>query len=191
MKRYIATLVALTLFVAAFAFSAAASEVVSKAEEEERDYVRFTATGNDPYANFEFTSTGNNSEIDPDIVKWASIRYRVNNPTDTTGVNYTGQFYALPEAEPCVPIIWDVSEGWHTIVVDLTSVSKSTTLESIWNSGDYTRTNAIRFDPLEPDRDAELNQEGQGGAVAAGDSIDVAWMGFFEIKNFNFLGLSK
>ena len=172
-------LLSLVLIVSIIMSSLALSVFFTAAEEEEAHFVRFTATGNDPCGTLKFSTKGNNTHIDPDTVTWASIRYRVNNPKDSTGVDYKGQIYGKI-AEPHVPIIWDVSEGWHTIVVDLTTVSETSSLESIWNSEDYTNTSIFRFDPLEPDRDAELNQQGQGGEVNEGDSLDVVWIAFFE-----------
>ena len=70
------------------------------AEEEVFDYVRFTAEDNDPYATFAFSNEGNNTEIDPDTVTWAAIRYRTGSQYDSTGVEYTGQFYISPRRNP-------------------------------------------------------------------------------------------
>ena len=97
---------------------------------EEAEYVRFTAEGNDPYASFSFSKDGNNSKIDPDTVVWAAIRYKTGSQYDSTGVEYTAQFYISPAAEPCVPIHYNFSGNWETAIIDLTSVSTDTELES-------------------------------------------------------------
>ncbi len=150
-------------------------------EAGEADYVRFTAKGNDPYATFSFSKAGNNTQIDPDKVTWAAIRYKTGSQYDSTGVEYTAQFYITPAAEPCVPVKYTFSGNWETAVIDLTSVSTVTELESKWESTFYTAKGTIRFDPLEPDRDPENTAgDGSSGQVNEGDYIDVAWIAFFE-----------
>ena len=151
------------------------------AEAEEEQYVRFTATGNDPYAIFSYSSEGNNKKIDPDTVTWAAIRYKTGSQYDSTGVEYTAQFYISPAAEPCIPIRYNFSGKWETAIVDMTSVSTVTELDSIWSSDRYTATGTIRFDPLEPDRDPENTaSDGISGQVNPDDYIDIAWIAFFE-----------
>ena len=150
-------------------------------EEEVFDYVRFTALGNDPYATFTFSNEGNNTEIDPDTVTWAAIRYRTASQYDSTGVEYTAQFYICPAAEPCIPIKYNFSGNWETAIVDMTAVTDVTYLDSKWDRFSYTATNTIRFDPLEPDRDPEdTASDDVNGQVNEGDYIDVAWIAFFE-----------
>lgn len=151
------------------------------AEEEVFDYVRFTAEGNDPYASFAFSNEGNNTDIDPDTVTWAAIRYRTGSQYDSTGVEYTGQFYISPAAEPCIPFKYNFSGNWETVIVDLTTVSEATYLDSKWDSFSYTDTAHVRFDPLEPDRDSEdTSLDDENGQVNTGDYIDIAWIAFFE-----------
>ncbi|MBQ2306116.1 MAG: PT domain-containing protein [Clostridia bacterium] len=151
------------------------------AAEETFKCVRFTAQGNDPYASFTFSSAGKNDRINPDTVTWAAIRYKTGSQYDSTGVEYTAQFYINPAAEPCVPIRYNFTGNWETAIIDLTSVSESTELDSIWNSDSYTAVKSIRFDPLEPDRDSEdTSQDTARGQVNSGDYIDVAWIAFFE-----------
>jgi hypothetical protein len=148
---------------------------------EEAEYVRFTAEGNDPYANFSFSKEGNNSKIDPDTVLWAAIRYKTGSQYDSTGVEYTAQFYISPAAEPCIPIRYNFSGSWETAIIDMKSVSAVTELESKWDSTFYTATSSIRFDPLEPDRDPEnTTGDSSSGQVNSGDYIDIAWVAFFE-----------
>ncbi len=167
--------------------SAAAEEIVdsnepgSEADMTELEYVRFTARGNDPYGTFSFRLNGEQTVIDPDAVVWAAIRYRTVSQFDSTGVEYTGQLYIKPELEPAIPIKYTFSGEWETYVIDLTGVSDRTSLDSVWDSVFYTNYDIIRFDPLEPDRDPEdtvTNPE--YGKVVKGDSIDVAWIAFFE-----------
>ena len=65
------------LIVAAFLFAALSATGVSALKAgEEVAYAHIVASGNDPYAEFMFNPKGNNTEIDPDTVKWASVRYR-------------------------------------------------------------------------------------------------------------------
>ena len=67
-------------------------------------YARITASGNDPHGTFNFSPDGKNDSIDPDTVKWASIKYRTITETDSTGVQLIGQFYIVPAMEPFVPM---------------------------------------------------------------------------------------
>ena len=150
------------------------------AEAEETDYVRFTALGNDPYATFTYSKEGNNSRIDPDKVTWAALRYKTGSQYDSSGFEYTGQFYISPAAEPCIPIKYNHTGKWETAIIDMTSVSEATSLESKWSSDTYTAVTTIRFDPLEPDRDPENTSSAGNGQVNADDYIDVAWIAFFE-----------
>ena len=150
------------------------------ADEEEFNCVRFTALGNDPYSTFTFSNEGNNKRIDPDTVTWAAIRYKTGSQYDSTGVEYTAQFYICPAAEPCIPVRYNFSGNWETAIVDMTSVSSVTELDSKWNSDTYTATGTIRFDPLEPDRDPENTAgDASSGQVNADDYIDIAWIAFF------------
>ena len=179
MKRKIslfaAVLMALTLLLTAVPATAAESSVI--------EFARFTATDNDPYASYKFSSEGNNDEIDPDVVLWAAIRYRTEAQYDSTGVEYTGQFYICPAAEPCIPFKYEFTRNWETVIVDLTSVNESTDLDSKWDSLSYSQPFKIRFDPLEPDRDSEdTSMDDLNGQVLEGDYIDVAWIAFFEKK---------
>lgn len=173
MKKILAVLVIFVMLASAAAIPAWSAE--------EFPYVHIVASGNDPYASFNFSPDGNNTSINPDTVKWACIKYRTVTETDTTGVQLIGQFYIMPAVEPFVPIKYNHTRQWETLVVDLTSVSEKTTLPSAWNSGKYTNTSAIRFDPLESNRDAEA-QDGENDVarVSEGDSIDIAFIAFFE-----------
>ena len=147
------------------------------------DFVRFTASGNDPYGTFHFKLNGENTTIDPDSVVWAAIRYRTHSQFDTTGVEFGGQFYVIPEREPCVPVKYVFSGEWETAIVDLTAVSANTEFDSIWDSLNYTSVDIIRFDPLEPNRDSEdTSKDETSGKVKKGDNIDVAWIAFFETE---------
>ncbi len=169
----VAVVMVITMLFAAFPATAA--------EAGEAEFVRFTAGGNDPYATFSFSMDGNHDRIDPDTVTWAAIRYKTGSQYDSTGVEYTAQFYISPAAEPCVPIRYNFSGNWETAIIDLTSVSDVTDLDSKWDGTFYTATTTIRFDPLEPDRDPENTAaDGSSGQVNEGDYIDVAWIAFFE-----------
>ncbi len=144
-------------------------------------YAHIVASGTDPYATFNFNPNGNHTTIDPDTVKWASIKYRTVTETDNTGVQLTGQLYINPAVEPFIPIKYNHTKQWETLVIDLTSVSEKTSLSSAWNSSKYTAVEGIRFDPLEPDRDAEAQDtEHDTAVVSDGDSIDIAYIAFFE-----------
>ncbi len=178
MKKKIALFTAFVLL-ATVVFSAMPFTFAEEADPAE--YARFTAKGNDPYGTLRFSSKGKNTSINPDTVTWAAIRYRTDAQYDSTGVEYTGQFYISPASEPCIPIKYTFSNKWETTVVDMTSVNESTYLDSKWESGSYTATTTIRFDPLEPDRDSEdTSQDDVNGQVLSGDFIDVAWIAFFE-----------
>ncbi|MBR4979492.1 MAG: hypothetical protein IKX77_02960, partial [Clostridia bacterium] len=133
---------------------------------------------NDPYANFSFHD---GKAIDPDTVKWAKIKYRTITKTDNTGVELIGQFYVNPAAEPFIPVKYNHTQKWETLVVDLTSVSEKASSGSIWDSAHYSGKTQIRFDPMESNRDAEA-QDGEHDVarVQDGDCIDIAWIAFFE-----------
>ena len=154
--------------------------VVGEASEDEVfQCVRFTALGEDPHACFQFSSAGNNDMIDPDNVTWAAIRYKTGSQYDSSGVEYIAQFYIVPSTRPFIPVTYNFTGDWETVIVDMTSVSSITELESKWNSDYYTETGSIRFDPLEPDRDSEQYII-SGQDVSEGDYIDIAWIAFFE-----------
>lgn len=142
---------------------------------ESFDYVKFTASGNDPYVNYTFDTA-----IDTSKVTWAVVKYRTVTKTDNTGVDLLGQIYVSPAAEPFVPVKWNHSQSWELIVVDLTSVSASTTLASAWTASAGT---GFRFDPIESNRDAEAASDSDTAVVSSGDSIDVAFIAFFETES--------
>ena len=149
----------------------------------ELEYVRFTATGDDPYGTFRLTYDGDDTTIDPDEVVWAAVRYRTITQFDTAGAELSGQFYVVPPAEPHVPVKYVHSGQWETAIVDLTTVSSNTELNSIWDSMHYQSVDSIRFDPMEPSRDAEAEEQAEtAGKVKKGYSIDVAWIAFFETE---------
>ena len=169
MKKLIAIAVIIVMAVSAFAAVAEAADML--------EYVHFVAGGNDPYANFTFAD---GKSIDPDTVKWAAIKYRTITEKDNTGVQLKGQFYVNPAAEPFIPIAYKHTQKWEIAIVDLTSVSSKTSLSSIWDSSHYSGKTAIRFDPMEPDRDAEDQQNEHNVAEVEPDSaIDIAWIAFF------------
>lgn len=173
MKKFISIILVFVILAAIAALPTYAAEDFT--------YVHIVAGGNDPYATFRFNSSGKNASIDPDVVKWAVVKYRTITETDNTGVQYIGQFYISPAAEPFIPIKYNHTQQWETIVVDLTSVSEKTSLASKWNTTSYTDLTSIRFDPLESNRDAELQQsESDTAVVSAGDSIDIAFIAFFD-----------
>jgi hypothetical protein len=152
-------------------------------EQVEMEYVRMIAAGNDPYGTFHFHLDGENTTIDPDETLWAAVRYRTVSQYDSTGVEFSGQFYVIPEKEPCVPLHYNFTGEWETAIVDLTQVSARTEFESIWDSANYINVDVIRFDPLEPDRDSEDTQQDEvSGKVRKGDCIDIAWIAFFETE---------
>ncbi|MBO5076688.1 MAG: hypothetical protein J5584_03720, partial [Clostridia bacterium] len=137
--------------------------------------------GFDPYASFQFSENGQNDTIDPDSVQWAAIRYRTAAQYNEDNVEYISQFYVYPPAEPFIPVHYNYSGEWETVIVDMTSVAALYGRESIWNSTGYTDTRYIRLDPLEPDRDADNFDDSTGrGKVIEGDYIDIAWIAFFE-----------
>lgn len=171
MKKFLSIILTIALVATFFCgFS-----IVSMAAEE-TDYVVFKAAANDPYATFSFKD---GVRINPDTVKYAAVRYRLAADTkDSKGGAYMGQFYISPAAEPSVPIMYNATGNWETSFVDCTSLLEGTTDESIWNSASYTKTDVIRFDPLESlarrkDGDKECN-------VVEGAIIDIAWIAFFE-----------
>lgn len=173
MKKIIAFVLAALLLASVAALPAFSAEEFS--------YAHIVAGGNDPYGTFNFSSEGKNTSIDPDVVKWAVIKYRTVTETDSTGVQLIGQFYISPAVEPFVPIKYNHTRQWETLVVDLTSVSEKTTLPSAWNSTKYSDKTTVRFDPLESNRDAEA-QDGENDVarVQEGDSIDIAFIAFFD-----------
>ncbi len=177
MKKFLAILISLALL-AGLLLSGMSFSFAEEADEA--DYVRFTATGNDPYASFKFSSEGKNTTIDPDTVTWAAIRYRTISQFDNTGVPFKGQLYVSPAAEPFIPVTYNFSMQWETVIVDCTSVSESTSMSSKWDSSAYTQRTNIRFDPLESDRDAEAALSSDNAYVSDGDQIDIAWLAFFE-----------
>ena len=179
MKRKIALFTAVIM--CAVLMLSALPVFAAESDEDPAVFARFVAEGNDPYGTLRFSSAGKNSTIDPDTVTWAAIRYRTEAQYDDTGVEYTGQFYISPAAEPCIPIKYEFTKKWETAVVDMTSVNESTSLDSKWDSSSYTSPATIRFDPLEPDRDSEdTSQDDVNGQVIAGDYIDIEWIAFFE-----------
>ena len=182
MKRKIALLTAIVMCVVFMLASVPA--FAEEEKQEDMQYARFIALGNDPYATFKFSESGKNKNIDPDTVVWAAIRYRTESQYDSTGIEYKAQFYVNPAAEPYVPVTYKFTKNWETTVVDCTATSESTDLDSKWNSGGYTNTAEMRYDPLEPDRDAEdTSQDDINGQVQKNDYIDVAWIAFFENKD--------
>ena len=169
MKKFIAALIVMVLVATAAAVTATAAGSF--------EYAHITASGNDPYANFVFHD---GKSIDPDTVKWAAVKYRTITEKDNTGVQLIGQFYINPAAEPFIPVKYNHTQKWETIVVDMTTVSEKASSGSIWNSTRYTGTTAIRFDPLESNRDAEAaDGEHDTAVVSDGDCIDIAWIAFF------------
>lgn len=175
LKKLLAAAVCIAIFVGMFAgFTITASAFT------DYDYVTFTATGNDPYAVFKFGSKGQNKKIDPDTVGWAAIRYRTRSQYDTDGIEYRGQLYIMPFVEPYIPITYKFTGQWETAVIDLTTVSEDTILDSKWDSEFYTTRNQIRFDPLESSRDAEEFDDDYDALVEVGAQIDIAWIAFFE-----------
>ena len=172
MKKLFAAILVVAMLAAAAAIPTYAAE--------DFPYAHIVASGNDPYASFEFSSEGGNTSIDPDTVKWAAIKYRTVTETDSTGVQLIGQLYICPAVEPFVPLKYEHTQQWEILVVDLTSVSEKTQLPSAWNSGKYTDTSKIRFDPLESNRDAEA-QDGDNDVarVEADSAIDIAFIAFF------------
>ena len=147
MKKIFAAILVFVMLAAVAAIPAYAAE--------DFPYAHIVASGNDPYAEFEFNSGGNNSSIDPDAVKWAAVKYRTVTETDSTGVQLIGQLYISPAVEPFIPLKYEHTRQWEILVVDLTSVSEKTELASKWDSKNYTANSKIRFDPLESNRDAE------------------------------------
>ena len=173
MKKIIAFVLAALLLASVAALPAFSAEEFS--------YAHIVAGGNDPYGTLNFSAEGKNTSIDPDVVKWAVIKYRTVTETDSTGVQLIGQFYISPAVEPFVPIKYNHTRQWETLVVDLTSVSEKTALPSAWNSAKYSDKTTVRFVPLESNRDAEA-QDGENDVarVQEGDSIDIAFIAFFD-----------
>lgn len=160
-----------------------AAATVPAEELVELEYVRFTATGDDPYGTFHLMDNGDNTTIDPDEVVWAAVRYRSITQFDTAGAELYGQLYVVPPAEPHIPIKYVHSGQWETAIVDLTSVNENSELDSIWDSMHYQNVDVVRFDPMEPSRNAEADEQAEtAGKVKKGFSIDVAWIAFFETE---------
>lgn len=168
MKKIIALTAILVLILTA------AAAAVSAADSFE--YAHITASGNDPYATFNFHD---GKSIDPDTVKWAAVKYRTITEKDNTGVQLIGQFYVNPAAEPFVPVKYNHTQKWEILVVDLTTVSEKASSGSIWDSTHYSAPSQIRFDPIESNRDAEAHLDSDPAVVSNGDSIDIAWIAFF------------
>ena len=99
------TVLALTVSLAAGSLTTAfaADANTTGAESTDPEYVRFIGGGFDPYASFEFSSNGQNDEIDPDAVRWAAIRHRTSARYNENNVEYIAQFYVIPAAEPFIP----------------------------------------------------------------------------------------
>ena len=171
MKKAIAFIIVLVMAVSLFAS-------ISVNAADTFTYAHIVASGNDPYATFTFHD---GKSIDPDTCKWAAIKYRTITEKDNTGVQLKGQLYVNPAAEPFIPVTYKHTQKWETAVIDLTAVSAKTSLSSIWDSKHYTGKTAIRFDPMEPDRDAEdQNNEHNTAEVLADSAIDIAWIAFFD-----------
>ena len=149
---------------------AAAAELPEGAIE----YAHYVASGNDPYLNYE-----NIIDIDPEVVTWAQIKYRTITEKDSLDNTLTGQIYITPAAEPFIPVKWNHTGNWETIVVDLTSVSEKTTLTSLWKD---SLGLGFRLDPMESNRDAEANTGDDPAAVLPDSAIDVAYVAFFETE---------
>lgn len=184
MKKILSFLTALAIVIslgAAALPAAYAAEAENSEKGSESEFVRFTGDGFDPYASFEFSDKGQNDYIDPDTVKWAAIRHRTAARYNEDNVEYIGQFYVSPPAEPFIPAHYIYSGEWETLILDMTSVAALYGRESIWDSSHYLNPENIRLDPLEPDRDAENFDDSTGrGKVIEGDYIDIAWIAFFE-----------
>ena len=150
---------------------------------EETDYVRFTSTtGFDPYGTFYFSEDGNNTEIDPDEVLYAAVRYRTITEFNEQGIELGAQFYIMNPAEPYIPVIYNHTKQWETVIVDMTSVSVTKKgMDSIWDSDNYQFTSVIRFDPMEPNREnPNFDNDTNRGYVGNNAEIDIAWVAFFE-----------
>jgi len=151
MKKFLALAIVAVMTVALFAVGVQAAD--------DFPYAHFVADGNDPCTGVTFS--GAHTAMDPDAVKWAAIKYRTVTEKDSSGTALTGQIYVQPAQEPCVPINYVHSQSWETLVLDLSGCAA-------WNSEKYTQTGSFRFDFL------------QGNTVQKGDSIDIAWIAFFE-----------
>ena len=157
------------------AAGAAAAEAPAEAVEGAFDYVHYVASGNDPYATYE-----NSIDIDPEVVTWAQIKYRTITEKDSLDNTLTGQIYITPAAEPFIPVKWNHTGNWETIVVDLTSVSEKTTLASLWKDSIGL---GFRFDIMESNRDAEANSADDPAVVLPDSAIDIAYIAFFESED--------
>ena len=151
---------------------------------DEADYVRFTSEDYDPYATFEFSPDGNNYEIDPDVAVWCAIRYRTITADTEKGIELGGQIYVTSAKEPYVPVIYNHTGNWETVIVDMTAISITKEgMEPVWNSEGYSKTETVRFDPMEPNREnPEFDNDNDRGKVRDGSQIDIAWIAFFETK---------
>lgn len=159
-----------------FVLTIALAMLLSIASFADFDYAHYVADNNDPYTTYKFDET-----IDTSKVTWAAIKYRTVTKTDSTGVDLIGQIYIDPAAEPFCPVKWNHTQEWETIVVDLTSVSEKTTMTEKWTGSAGT---GFRLDPMESNRDAEANvgTDLDDAKVQAGDSIDIAYIAFFETE---------
>ncbi len=158
-----------------------AEEVVEETPVEEVpaegaiEYAHYVASANDPYFAYE-----NTIDIDPEVVTWAQIKYRTITEKDSLDNTLTGQIYITPAAEPFIPVKWNHTQNWETIVVDLTSVSETTTLTSLWKD---SLGLGFRLDPMESNRDAEANTGNDPAAVLPDSAIDIAYVAFFESED--------
>ncbi len=141
---------------------------------ENIEFAHYVASANDPYFAYD-----NTIDIDTSVVTWAQIKYRTITEKDSLDNTLTGQIYVSPAAEPFIPVKWNHTGNWETIVVDLTSVSESTTLASLWKD---SLGLGFRLDPMESNRDAEANTGNDAAAVLPDSAIDVAYVAFFETE---------
>ncbi|MBR6933882.1 MAG: PT domain-containing protein [Clostridia bacterium] len=158
-----------------------AAEPEQSEAETETEYVRFINQNSDPHAIFDFSENGHHSTIDPDTVKWAAVRHRTAARYNPNNIEYIGQLYITPAKQPYIPLRYVYTGEWETLIVDLTSVAVLPGSESVWDSENYTETQGIRIDPLEPDWDADgYDSSIDRGVVGEGDYVDIAWIAFFE-----------
>lgn len=187
MRKIVSLLSLLLVFVllAAAAVPAFAENEAPAAagQGEEADYVRFTSTTDfDPYGTFSFSPDGNNVEIDADVVRYAAIRYRTITEDNEEGIELGAQFYVMTPKEPYVPVIYNHTKQWETVIVDMTSISVTKEgMESVWNYDEYATPSQIRFDPMEPNREnPNFDNDNNRGHVRDHSEIDIAWIAFFE-----------
>ena len=104
MKKVLSLLIvlalAMTLAAGSLTTAFAADTNTTGAESTDPEYVRFIGGGFDPYASFEFSTNGQNDEIDPDIVRWAAIRHRTAARYNGDNVEYIAQFYVRTTSIP-------------------------------------------------------------------------------------------